>query len=264
MKAEVVMNDRTWSPVPGYRGIIAVDAEGFSKRTDVSQEHMAGFIPEVLAESFRLADLEEVWAGREFPSHRGDGYAFGFDAGKMPGVIDPWLATLQKTLMASEPLSGGPLRLRVSLNIGPLRVDGGPHDGSGTARNDTHRLLNATVLKRLLAAASRDVTRVVAIVSDQCFEDVVRSGGRTLHPDHFCAVSATVREKQFARRAWVHVPTPSGNLLAAGITALLSGEDSADDVRVSSSQGAAHVFNHATGNLNNGEIGGDQSITFRA
>ncbi|MGK5553966.1 hypothetical protein ACSNOI_20330 [Actinomadura kijaniata] len=247
--------------MPEYRGIVAVDAEDFSKRRDVSQGHVAGFILDILAESFERAGVPEVWEGREFPSHRGDGYAFGFDPAMMPGVIASWLATLQKLLMESEPLSGGPLRLRVSLHIGPLPADGGPHDGSGAARNEVHRLLNATVLKRVLAETSRDVTRVVAIVSDDCFKAAVRSG-RSLHPDHFCEVSATVARKQFDQRAWVHVPVPSGRLLATGIAALMVSGGSPDETADRRGRSAAHVTNHMVGNRNDGVVGGNQSITF--
>ncbi|MFC5753326.1 hypothetical protein [Actinomadura rugatobispora] len=256
------MNHQEWYPVPGYRGIVAVDAEGFSKRSDVSQEHATGFILDVLARSFERAGVGEVWERRVFPSHRGDGYAFGFDPAMMPGVIASWPATLQRTLMECEPQSGGPLRLRVSLHIGPLPVDGGPHDGSGTARNEAHRLLNADVLKLLLAKASREVTRAVVIVSDDCFKVAVRSM-RSLHPDLFCEVSATLADKQFDQRAWIHVPVPSGNLLAAGIAALLNPETGPDgEAAERRAQGAAHVVHHTVGNRNDGVVGGNQSINF--
>jgi hypothetical protein len=258
----MAVTNRAWSPVPGHKGIVAVDVEGFSKRRDVSQEHAAGFILDALAGSFERAGVGEVWERREFPSHRGDGYAFGFDPAMMPGVIAPWLAMLQETLMESEPLSGGPLRLRVSLHIGPLPADGGPHDGSGTARNEAHRLLNADVLKLLLAATSREATRVVAIVSDDCFKAAVHSG-RTLHPDRFCEVSATVAGKQFDQRAWIHVPVLSGDLLTAAIAALpireTAPKDEAAERRV---WGVAPVVNQTVGNRNDGVVGGNQSITF--
>ncbi|WP_019634771.1 hypothetical protein [Actinomadura atramentaria] len=246
-----------------YLGIVAVDAERFSERSDIAQGQAAEFLVGALATSFQGVGLGDVWKNRLFPAHRGDGYAFGFDYRRIPEVVGRWLDELQEVLMASEPSSGGPLRLRVSLNAGPLPAIGGLSDGTGTARNETHRLLNARVLKQVLAGQSSEVTRVAAIMSDRCFTDVVRSG-RALHPDRFVHVTATVEDKRFEQSAWIYVPVPSGNLLAAGVAALAERKaEVGTREEEASNRPCVHVVGRGTvGNVNTGVIGGNQSGSF--
>ncbi|WP_329082198.1 hypothetical protein [Streptosporangium sp. NBC_01469] len=262
--------------MPGYRGIVAVDAEDFTKLSSVEHEVIARTVPEILESSFDRAGLAAIWNDREFPATRGDGYVFGFDPSMMPHVIDPWLKELQGVL-SDFALGPIPMRLRVSLHIGPLPAEGLEHDGNGTPRNDTHRLLNADQLKAILAEASPHVTRVAAILSGRCYEDAVLSR-RTLHPDHFVEVSATVKGKRFEQRAWIHLPTPSGNLLdrrlmgepppddeppSPGMTSRSPAPDDKPPPSFADQPGRqAQVVNQFTrGNLNNGVIHGNQAIT---
>ncbi|MFC7642341.1 hypothetical protein ACFQX6_16325 [Streptosporangium lutulentum] len=56
---------------------------------------------------------------------------FGFNPSMMPHVISPWLKELQAVL-SERALTPTPIRLRVSLHIGPLPVEGLEHDGNGT------------------------------------------------------------------------------------------------------------------------------------
>ncbi|MFC7642340.1 hypothetical protein ACFQX6_16320 [Streptosporangium lutulentum] len=102
---------------------------------------------------------------------------------------------------------------------------------------------------------------MVAILSNICYEDAVLSG-RTLHPDHFIEVSATVRGKGFEQRAWIHIPAPSGNLLDRRLM-----EEPPPDVMprppaTDRPRRQVQEINWVTGgNLNNGVIHGDQAIT---
>ncbi|MFB7471336.1 hypothetical protein [Kitasatospora sp. NPDC056184] len=261
--------------LPAYRGIVAVDAKGFTAHPAIEHGEISRAIPELLEQSFVRADLAEVWDDRRFPASTGDGYVFGCDPEWMPFVIHPWLHTLQETLEEFNRHASGTvgLRLRVGLNIGPLPDRGRDFDGNGTARNDTHRLLDSQPVKDALATSRASVTHVAAILSDRCYQDAVAGGYTGRHPDLFTEVSATVEGKPFEQRAWLFVPAPSGGLLGNG-----SGNGSGDgDVSGDGGGGTAAraageeppaepvqapVFQRADGgNLNTGTVRGGQHVT---
>ncbi|WP_316528637.1 hypothetical protein [Kitasatospora brasiliensis] len=200
--------------LPPYRGIVAVDAKDFTGYPAIEHGVISKAVQEVLEWSFERAGLAEVWKDQRFPNSTGDGYVFGFDPAWMPFLIHPWLNTLQEVLAEFNVHSVGTvrIRLRVSLNIGPLPDGGDEFDGNGTPRNDTHRLLDSRPVKAMLAASNESITQVAAILSDRCYQDAVAGGFTGRHPDHFIEVPATVEGKRFGQQAWLYVPAPSGNL----------------------------------------------------
>jgi hypothetical protein len=208
--------------LPPYRGIVAVDAKGFTDQPGRLHQPISGLIPQLAGQAFADIGLAEAWNEPAFFGPTGDGFAVGVPTRVMPFLVHPFLSRLQDVLAhhnsqirAAEPQ----IRLRVSLNIGPVEEDENPYlGGNGTARNDTHRLLDSVPVKAILAAASPRVTFVAAIVSERLFRDVIEQGYAGVHPDHFIEVPATVEGKSFEQRAWLYVPRPSGNLLAAGVT----------------------------------------------
>ncbi|MEV5239631.1 hypothetical protein AB0K89_11040 [Streptomyces cinnamoneus] len=212
--------------LPPYRGILAVDAKDFTGRPAVEHVTIAAAIPQLLRQTLERAGLGELWKDQRFANHTGDGFVFGFDPTALPRVIHPFLNELQELLTDYNihATATGPLRLRVSLHVGPLPDSGDPGDGNGTPRNDTHRLLDSKPVKAILAS-SGNITQVAAIVSQRVFEDAVLSGYTRLHPDRFIEVPATVEGKNFQQRAWLHVPAPSGSLYDRRIL----GEDTPPD-----------------------------------
>ncbi|GAA3035650.1 hypothetical protein GCM10020000_11420 [Streptomyces olivoverticillatus] len=200
--------------LPPYRGILAVDAKDFTGRPAVEHVTLTTTIPQLLHQALERAGLEQLWRDQRFANNTGDGFVFGFDPVALPRVIHPFLNELQELLTDYNihATATGQLRLRVSLHVGPLPDSGAPGDGNGTPRNDTHRLLDSTPVKAILAASSESITQVAAIVSQRVFEDAVLSGYTRLHPDRFIEVPATVEGKNFQQRAWLFVPAPSGNL----------------------------------------------------
>ncbi|WP_405641051.1 hypothetical protein [Streptomyces uncialis] len=200
--------------LPPYRGVLAVDAKGFTGHPAIEHEAISRAVPELLKAALARAGLQELWDDRVFPNSTGDGYVFGFDTALMPFVIHPLLLVLQDVLTDFNVLSHGvvPIRLRVSLNVGPLPDTGDEFGGNGTVRNDTHRLLDSRPVKAVLASHKENITHVAAILSDRCYEDAVAGGYTGRHPDHFVEVAATVDGKPFSQRAWVYVPQPSGPL----------------------------------------------------
>ncbi|MET8826839.1 hypothetical protein ABZX40_04290 [Streptomyces sp. NPDC004610] len=263
-------------PLPPYRGIFAVDAKGFTGRPAVEHEGISRAVPELLETAFARAGLRELWNDRRFPATTGDGYVFGFDPSLMPFVVHPLLHTLQEVLTDYNVLSHGalPIRLRASLHIGPLPDTGDEYGGNGTARNDTHRLLDSRPVKAVLASHKENITHVAAILSHRCYEDTVAGGYTGRHPDHFVEVAATVEGKPFAQQAWIYVPQPSGPLYEYEYGG--GGSGTADGGRGKGGEGdasperepereaavpGAQVSNSApNGNINTGTVHGGQSV----
>jgi hypothetical protein len=204
--------------LPPYRGILAVDAKDFTKTPGRLHQSISGKIPQLVREALDEIEQAELFDEPPFFGSAGDGFAIGVPTRALPHLIHPFLPGLQRVLArynhnrkASEPQ----IRLRVSVNVGPVKEHENPYlGGNGVARNDTHRLLDSKPVRAILAAASPQVTFLAAILSDRVYEDVVDQGYTGLHPDHLIEVPAVVDGKQFHQRAWLYVPEPSGNLLA--------------------------------------------------
>jgi hypothetical protein len=204
--------------LPPYRGILAVDAKGFTAEPGSTHQAISGLIPKLVGLAFGKVGLAEVWEDPSFFGPTGDGFAVGVPTRILPYLVHPFFAELQGVLARhNESVRHGEaqIRLRASLHVGPL--PGHPTDpglgGNGTPRNDTHRLLDSRPVRAILAAASPEVTYLAVVVSDRVYEDVVLAGYAGRHPKHFVDVSATVTGKEFTQRAWLYVPEPSGNLL---------------------------------------------------
>ncbi|MEU6863849.1 hypothetical protein ABZ924_11330 [Streptomyces sp. NPDC046876] len=252
--------------LPPYQGILAVDAKGFTGHPAIEHEVISRAVPDLIQTSLARAGLQELWDRRKFPASTGDGYVFGFDPSQMPFVIHPWLLTLQDVLTDFNVLSHGvvPIRLRVSLNIGPLPDTGDEFGGNGTARNDTHRLLDSRPVKAVLASHKESITHVAAVLSDRCYEDAVAGGYTGRHPDHFIEVPATVEGKVFAQRAWIYVPQPSGPLHDEALATPESQTPVQGEARPEQQRGRVHdsrVTNNApNGNINTGTLHGGQTV----
>ncbi|MEZ7002292.1 hypothetical protein [Streptomyces sp. AD55] len=253
--------------LPAYRGILAVDAKGFTGHPAIEHEAISRAIPELLRTALTRAGLEELWDDRKFPASTGDGYVFGFDPALMPFVIHPLLLTLQDVLTDYNVLSYGavPIRLRASLHIGPLPDTGDEFSGNGTARNDTHRLLDCHPVKAVLASHKENITHLAAILSQRCYEDAVVSGYTGRHPDHFVEVAATVDGKPFAQPAWIYVPQPSGPLYEEAALAAPAAEsplrEDARPPETAGTQGPPVSSSAPHGNINTGTVHGGQSVS---
>ncbi|MFH8728012.1 hypothetical protein [Streptomyces termitum] len=252
-------------PLPPYRGVLAVDAKDFTGRPAIEHEAVSRVVPELLKTALVRAGLGDLWEERAFPATTGDGYVLGFDPARMPFVIHPLLLTLQEVLTDFNVLSHGavPIRLRVSLHVGPLPETGDEFGGNGTARNDTHRLLDSRPVKAVLTSHNENITHVAAILSERCYEDAVAGGYTGRHPDHFVEVAATVEGKPFSQRAWVYVPQPSGPLYEDAPAAVVP-EPVREAVGESADDAAPAGFTRISaprGNANTGTVHGGQSVS---
>jgi hypothetical protein len=210
------MLDRSSQELPPYRGILAVDTERFTSNPSNRQPDLSATIQKALRVASERCGLPEIWEQRRFPQSTGDGYLLGSLPETVPFLIYPFLDSLHQVLLETDDSlrsidRGLRLRLRVSINIGPVPDSGDEvRDRIGTPMNSTFRLLDCTAVRDALRQANPDVTLLAAIVSQRVFDDVVR-GGYTpaLHPDRFEQVTAEVPGKDFAEPAWIYVPRPS-------------------------------------------------------
>ncbi|MFD6771147.1 hypothetical protein ACFWC6_33565, partial [Micromonospora chalcea] len=201
-------------PLPPYRAILAVDAKDFTRLPGSVHEDTSAAIKTVVGNALRDAGLEAEWSDPFFFGDTGDGFAVGLPPRILPFLVDPFPALLQERLAQrrNERPGEAPLRLRVSLHVGPLPADpAAPSStGNGAARNDTHRLLDADVVKEALRDVSPEIALVAMIISDRVFDDVVRERYAGLHPDNFVSVTARVTGKGFDQPAWLHLPAQPG------------------------------------------------------
>ncbi|WP_017586985.1 hypothetical protein [Nocardiopsis ganjiahuensis] len=204
------------SPLPPYRGVLAVDMENFSRTSARNQQVIGALIPDVLEKALTRSDLEQVWKEKRFARHGGDGYVFGTEPEYLPFLISPFLENLQKELEEIQPILANldrelRMRLRVSVDVGPLPDlgDSNPVSAMGEAMISTHRLLDSAPVRDELKRTDPDTTLVAVIVSRRVYEDVVLGGFTPVRPARWRQVNATVGNKDFRAEGYLFVPTPS-------------------------------------------------------
>lgn len=208
--------------LPPYRALMAVDVKNFSGVRAADHHELTEKIPFVLARAFERAGFVSLWTERRFPAGRGDGFVAGFRPEALPVLVGPVVDGLQEELAYHHRMrSGGApsIRMRMSIGVGPLTDsdDGRFADGSGAAMVETHRLLDSDPVRRLLENSDPNTTFVAVVISPRVFEDVVATGYATKSPSQFIPVPVHV--KTHRGTAFLHVPTPSGNLLSQGLAA---------------------------------------------
>jgi hypothetical protein len=205
--------------LPPYRALLIVDMRDFSGTPGRRHAELTEEIPRILRDAFRRANLADMLDDIRFQATTGDGYVLGFRSTALPYLINPLLTELQNELTyrnrAERPSHPEVIRMRVSINIGPLTDTGGSKisDGSGNTRIETHRLLDAQPVRDLLIR-STDATCVAAIVSARAYEDAVLSGYAADDPGFY--IEAPVQVKSYEGTAYLRVPCPTGDLLKHG------------------------------------------------
>jgi hypothetical protein len=197
--------------LPSYTAVLVVDMKDYSGHQSVEQPRLTGEIPNVLKRAFGNAGCLDLWNDRSFGESTGDGYAAGFPPEVLPTLVGPVLDGLQRELeyQDQELRTRGRhlrMRMRAAVAVGPLR------SGNGATRVEAARLVDAQQVRDLLDRSDPDVTFVAAIISQRVHEDVVVGGyspGRQFVP-------ASVNVKTYQGNAYLHVPKPSGDLLASG------------------------------------------------
>ncbi|WP_411150360.1 hypothetical protein [Streptomyces sp. A30] len=181
-----------------YGFIINVDAQGSGLLSDTEKPEMRSRLYEVTGAAFEQADIR---APRLYQEDRGDGILTVLAPDVPPRrVVGEWLEYLHQNLREINRGRQTPLRLRAGLHIGPVTADA--HGRSGRAVDLACRLGDCDTAKAILAAAS--AAPLVVVASDQLFEDVIRSGGRWVDPEHYRRHDVDLKEGR--RTAWFMVP----------------------------------------------------------
>jgi hypothetical protein len=147
---EAQMPDPSSQPIPPYRGILAVDTERFTGNPSYRQPDLSAAIQESLRTAFDRCGMPELWERRRFAQSTGDGYLLGVYPELVPFLVHPFLDSLHEVLVEKDESlravdRGLRLRLRVSINIGPVPDSGDMlRDRIGTPMNATFRLLDCT------------------------------------------------------------------------------------------------------------------------
>ncbi|GAA0539009.1 hypothetical protein GCM10011581_06110 [Saccharopolyspora subtropica] len=207
--------------LPPYRALLVVDVKNFSGEKGRDHARITRHIPVILEQALIRCGLGELRERVRFEGSTGDGYFWGFDPAFLPFLLNPFLAALQDELEYQNKVNLGSdrqyLRMRVSINVGPMTDSGGNDisDGSGDARIETHRLLDSKPVRDMLTR-STSTTCVAAIISRRVYEDAIVSGYAADAPELYVPVDVEV--KTYCGTAYLRVPKPSGDLLASGFT----------------------------------------------
>jgi hypothetical protein len=256
------MPDAASRTLPPYRGIFAVDTERFTGNPSAHQPDLSAAVQQVLGMALERCGHHQIWEQRRFPQGTGDGYLFGVLPEVLPFLLSPFLSALDETLAEKDDAlrainRGTRLRLRVSVNVGPVPDSGDEiRDRIGHPMNTTFRLLDSRPVKNALKVSNPDVTLMAVIVSQRVFDDVIRAGYTpALHPDQLEQVTAEVPGKDFAEPAWLYIPRPSR------LTCREDGDTSgapSEPPRNPGPSGSSTYTHHGQGpQLNNSPVRGD-------
>jgi hypothetical protein len=196
--------------IPSIRGLVVVDAEGFSRHRDAQLPSLHTEIRRAVAGACERSGLRGSWQGARVLQSTGDGLFAVLPHEALVKLIHPFTDSLQDILADAAPRlrsMGMRLRLRVALHAGLVGDEDPETAGVSTATNDLHRLLDCEPLRAALRNSDPEVTFAASILSSEVFDLFVRGGHTDLQPSQFATVQAQV--KQFDRPAYLYVPRPS-------------------------------------------------------
>ncbi len=192
---------------PVHRGIVAVDIEDSTSRTNPIKEELRGTVYRVLVRALRAVGIGDHHLDRL--ADRGDGVlALVRPADEIPKtlLIDPLIPTLAALL--SDYNSGVPalehparqLRLRTVVHAGEVHDDG--NGFFGEPLDVAFRLLDAPPVRKRLR---RTTGSLVLVVSDEIFWSIVWQGYNRIDKRTYEPL-VHVRVAGRPHRGWVHSP----------------------------------------------------------
>ncbi|WP_019634207.1 hypothetical protein [Actinomadura atramentaria] len=177
-----------------YRLLMAVDIQGFSKRSVSEQTHAQRQLGAALESAATGTGLDRAsWEKQA----GGDGELATLPEGVSPeSVAGDFVIAFAGAVAALNAERGGAprLRVRLALHHGTM-TPAGPFGPAGNAPIVVQRLLDSAGLRRTLDDdAARDVAYVV---SDSLFDDVIRTGFCALPPAAFRKIRVTAKGAVF-------------------------------------------------------------------
>ncbi|MGW5098385.1 hypothetical protein ACWEQ1_19905 [Streptomyces nodosus] len=185
--------------LPHRRLCLAADVEQYSRLDTRRQSAVQSELVQILDEAAALTGLDRAAWTRQ---PQGDlEFAVLPEATPEDAVLGPFVHHLAVRLRDRyDRPTAQRVRLRMAVDTGVVTESALGH--AGPAPVAVARYVNAPQLKTVLATlASADLA---VIVSDQLYQDVVRSGRRDLDPAQY--VRAHVRVKEFGGYGWIRVP----------------------------------------------------------
>ncbi|MEV0704926.1 hypothetical protein AB0I53_44390 [Saccharopolyspora sp. NPDC050389] len=184
------------------RFCLSVDAENYGSQDDQRQRAIQDGVLVVLDQAANRAGLHRDRWDRQ-PQGDGELALLPEVAPEPePQVIDDYVRELRRALAQHNHgmLPCNRLRLRLAMHYGvAIPASNG---FSGQAVVVVSRLRDAKPLKEAMAAAPECALGL--ILSDRLYQETIKQGHTELSPDDTRQVS--VREKELAEKAWIHVP----------------------------------------------------------
>lgn len=233
-----------------HRSIMAMDIEGYSTRGNPAQSSLRAALYDLAQASTDDVGLDWSQFGVQ---DAGDSILLFIPStvppvrlvGTLVRALDDRLAERSRRTSAEYAM-----RLRVALHYGLVQRD--RHGWSGDAVNLTTRLLDAQPLREVLSAATR--ARLVFIVSDDIYQDVIRHEYRSIDTAAYCPVRFDAKQMRDVV-GWVFVPGyPSPPILGSGEKPGAERSSSrAQEERPAATASAPQGFNFTI----NGDVKGD-------
>lgn len=188
--------------VPEHRALLAVDVVGSASNPGYYLNPIRKAVDDLLRAALDSSGIERSEVLEWEPT--GDGALLTLPSGRLGTLLD--LAQRLDTQAAERNRSRKPdVRLRVAVELGPV----GDQPGYYAPKISLTRLLNAETFKRLFERCMHERTddsvNTGLIVSEQAFRSAF-SGDHTQLARRSDFAEIPVQDKEFAAKAWVHVP----------------------------------------------------------
>lgn len=220
------MNAGTTAPGTGggkqYLTVVSLDIERFSRFTDAQGAAIATLFRDAVQQAFDRTDLAHVYANHKFMQNSGDGMVAGFAQDDLAYIIDRVPSALQGELRELHRSKGLCVRMRMGVSVGPVehirdkRVDVAPN----RTVIDACRIADAAATRGMLEHSDENATYLAMAVTPTVMDSTIDRNPLWLQASEFVEVEVSIPKKGYRKQAFLHVPSPSGELLRAGFIGL--------------------------------------------
>jgi hypothetical protein len=236
--------------------VVSLDIERFSRFTDPQKTRIATLFRDAVYRAFDRADLLQVYTDYAFMQNTGDGQLAGYDQDAVGPIIDRVPSALQGELRELHRREDLCVRMRMGVSVGPVgiieddRVDVSP----GQIVIDACRLADADPTRRLLEHSDPNATYLAVAVTQSAMETTIMRKPMWLTAGEFVDVEVAIKKKHYRTNAFLHVPSPSGQLLRSGLINLDGPTESVEDQALLEERLGlgAHPDNSVGGDLSTG------------